>query len=371
MKRDYYDILGVGRGADEQTLKRAYRGMARKLHPDVNQDDPNAEAHFKELSEAYQVLSDPQKRAVYDRYGHEGLDGAAGGGAGFGDFGFGDIFDMFFGGSGQRGGRAAGPQRGADLRYDLLITYNEAAFGTDKDIEIPALADCDKCGGTGSASGAHPVKCSRCGGSGELRTQKQTFIGTVINTQTCPQCGGRGKSIPDPCPSCRGAGKKQTRKTVRINIPAGVDSGQKMRLMGEGEPGGLSGPSGDLYVFIFLQEHEFFKRDGQDVFCEVPISVVQASLGDEIEVPTLYGREKLKIPAGTQPGSVFRMREKGFPHLRGQHKGDQHVVVKVLVPTHLNAKQKQALDEFARLTGEDVKSPHKNFFDKMKDLFVN
>lgn len=369
-KRDYYEVLGVERGADPDTLKKAYRRMARQLHPDINPGDPEAESRFKELGEAYSVLSDADKRQVYDRYGHDGLSGGAGGFGGFEDMGFrgfGDIFEMFFGG-GARPGRS-GPCRGADLRYDIEISFGDAAFGSEAELEIPTLADCDACRGTGSVSGSHPAKCKRCGGSGEMRQTRQTIFGTVVNSSTCPACNGAGRLVPDPCPKCRGGGKMRSTKKVRITVPAGVDNGQKLRLVAEGEPGSLGGPAGDLYVFINVRPHEFFKRDGQDVFIEVPVSFAQAALGDEIEVPTLYGAEKLRVPAGTQTGSIFRLREMGFPHLRGRHKGDQHVLVKVQVPTGLNSAQKKAVEDFARIMGEDKRKPQSPLFDKMKDMF--
>jgi len=373
-KRDFYEILGVDRGADAESMKKAYRQMARKLHPDVNPGDPQAEARFKELSEAYQILSDPNKRAVYDRYGRDGLQGggAGGGFGGFDDFGlggFGDIFDMFFGGGARTRGGRTGPARGSDRRYDLEITFDEAAFGKEFDLEVPTLVDCDDCGGTGSASRSKRVTCRTCNGTGEFRQTRQTLFGTMINSQPCPACGATGKTVHDPCRVCGGIGKKRARKTVRVTVPAGVDTGQRLRLMGEGEEGRMGGPHGDLYVFITVREHEFFKRDGQDVFCEVPISMVQATLGDEIRIPTLYGFETLKIPPGTQPGAIFRLREKGFPHLRGRHKGDQHVMVKVQVPQKMDDKQRKSLEDFARLMGQDFKSPQIKFFDKMKNMF--
>lgn len=372
VKRDYYEILGVDRNADADTLKKAYRRLARQLHPDVNPGDPEAESRFKELGEAYQALNDPQKRAVYDQFGHDGLNGGGfggGGGFGFEDFGFGDIFDAFFGRSTRA--RRPGPRRGADLRYQLDITFEQAAKGFDKDIEIPTLLACDTCEGTGSTSGKKPEACKRCGGTGEMRTTRQTIFGTMINTSACPSCGGAGRAVPDPCRRCNGSGRAEGTKTVRITIPAGVDTGQKLRLSNEGVPGETGAPPGDLYVIINLLPHTFFQRDGQDVVCEVPISFTQAALGAEFEVPTLYGPEKLRIPPGTQTATVFRLREKGFPHLRGYHKGDQHVFVRVQVPTKLNAKQKTLLDEFAKLGGEDTSAPQAGLFSKLKDIFMN
>lgn len=369
-KRDYYEILGVDRGADGETLKKAYRRMARQSHPDVNPGDAEAESRFKEINEAYQVLTDDKKRAAYDRYGHDGLQGGAGPGD-YGMGGFGDIFDIFFGGGGGRqGGRQTGPRRGADTRYDLEITYEQAAAGAEVEIEIPSSEDCGACKGTGSASASTPAKCARCNGAGELRQTRQTLFGTMVNSQTCPSCGGAGRTITDPCRECRGRGKKPISKTLRVGIPAGVDTGQRLRVTAEGGEGDPGAPRGDLYVFIILRDHEFFKRDGQDVFCEVPVSMIQATLGDEIKVPTLYGEyEKIKIHPGTQPGTIFRVRERGFPHLRGRHKGDQHVLVKVQVPNKLDSKQRKAFEEFGRLMGEEVSRPQDGFFGKMKSMF--
>ena len=368
-KRDFYEVMGVPRTATQEELKKAYRQLARKLHPDVNPGDARAEERFKEVSEAYQALSDEQKRAVYDRYGHEGLSGRGTGGDGFGFGGFTDIFDMFFGGGGRGGGRPHGPARGSDLRYEIEISFRDAAFGKDAEIEIPSLTNCEKCKGTGSASGASPARCSRCGGTGEFRQSRQTLFGQMVNVQTCPSCRGTGTEIQDPCHSCRGTGRTRIAKKLRVSIPAGVDSGQRLRLTGEGEPGERGGPRGDLYVEIYIREHEFFKRDGQDVFCEIPISFTQAALGDDIDVPTLYGNHAIKIPPGTQTGSAFRLRGMGFPHLRGMHKGDQHVVMKVVTPDKLSAKQKKILTEFAEESGDEISRPQKKILKKLKEMF--
>ncbi len=373
VKRDYYEILSVDRNATDAELKKAYRKMARKYHPDVNPGDETSEAKFKEVSEAYQVLCDQEKRSIYDRYGHEGLSGGGmGGGMGFDDFGMGgfsDIFDVFFGGGGGRS-RQRGPSRGADLRYDLEITMRDAAFGADVEIEIPTMVDCAACNGSGSQSGAPPVHCPYCRGTGEIRQTRRTMFGQMVNVHPCPRCNGAGVMVDDPCPRCNGAGRVRGRKKVKVAVPAGVDTGQKLRLMGEGEPGDPGAPPGDLYVVIILKEHEIFKRDGQDVFCEIPISFTTAALGGDIEVPTLYGKEKIRIPAGTQTSQIFRLREKGFPHIRGKHKGDQHVVVKVVTPAKLNSKQKKLLREFALESGDSVTNPHKNIFEKVKDLLA-
>jgi molecular chaperone DnaJ len=367
-KRDYYEILGVPRNVTPDEMKKAYRQLARKLHPDVNPGDAGTGEKFKEVSEAYQVLSDDQKRAVYDRYGHEGLSGR-GSADDFGFGGFGDIFDMFFGGMRAGGARGHGPARGADLRFDIEISFYDAAFGKDAEIEIPSLINCEKCKGSGSRTGATPVKCSRCNGAGEIRHAKQTIFGQMINVQTCTSCRGAGMEIPDPCPECRGTGRARGSRKLRISVPPGVETGQRLRLSSEGEPGERGGPRGDLFIEIHVMEHEFFKRDGQDVFCEVPVSFTQAALGDDIEVPTLYGKQTIKIPAGTQTGTVFRLRGMGFPHLRGTHKGDQHVVAKVMVPEKLTAIQRKLLKEFAEEGGEDFSRPQKKIFRKLKEIF--
>ncbi len=368
-KRDYYELLGVQRTATAEELKKAYRQQARKWHPDVNPGDKSAEETFKEISEAYQVLSDDNKRTIYDRYGHDGLSGGGAGGMGFDDMGFGgfgDLFDMFFTGGTRARGRQRGPVRGSDLRYDLEITFADAAFGKEAEIEIPTMLGCERCGGTGSRSGSQPVKCSMCNGSGEVRQVKKTIFGQMVNVTTCPQCRGTGREMPDPCRECGGSGQVRGSKKLKVSIPAGVDSGQKLRLTGEGEQGERGGPAGDLYVVIFLKQHEFFSRDGQDVFCEIPISFVQAALGDKIEVPTLYGKEILKVPSGTQTGMVFRLREKGFPHLRGKHKGDQHVRVRVVTPEKLSSKQKKLLEDFRAESGNDENRPQKRLLNKVE-----
>jgi molecular chaperone DnaJ len=369
VKHDYYEVLGVAKSASKEEIKKAYRQLARQLHPDLNPGDRECEEKFKQISEAYQVLSDDQKRQMYDHYGHDGLSGGAAGADGFGFGGFSDIFDVFFGGGGGRGQRRGPvPTRGADLRYDLEISFRDAAFGKDAEIEIPTIVDCEKCKGSGSATGAAPATCLHCGGSGEVRHAKNTVFGQMVNVTTCPDCRGAGSKISDPCPACRGAGKSRRRKTVRVSIPAGVETGQKLRLVGEGEPGELGGPRGDLYVVIFVKEHEFFKRDGQDIYCELPIGIAQAALGCEIDAPTLYGDHRLKVPPGTQAGTVFRLREMGFPHLRGRHKGDQHVIVKIVTPSKLSPKQKKLLEEFAEASGEEINQPHLKILKKVKEM---
>lgn len=370
-KQDYYETLGVPRNATADDMKKAYRRLARQYHPDVNPDNPSAEAMFKEVSEAYQVLTDDEKRAAYDRYGHEGLSGAGMGGMDFGGFGFGDIFDMFFG-EGTRGrGRTAarGPRRGSDLRYDKSITIFDAAFGTEEEITIPDLADCPTCKGTGSRSGAPPVNCPACKGAGEIRNVRRTAFGQFVNVSPCIQCAGSGRSISDPCQECRGSGRVRGERKVAVKVPPGVSTGTRLRLSGEGEAGERGSARGDLYIFITVREHEFFKREGEHVFCEIPVSFVQLALGDDVEAPTLWGTEKLTIPAGTQSGMQFRLRGKGMPVLRGGHRGDQIVQLKVQVPKKLTSKQKQILKDFAVESGEDVHRPQKNFFNRFRDIF--
>ncbi len=375
-KRDYYEVLGVGRSATPEELKKAYRGLARKLHPDVNKDDPKAEEKFKEVSEAYEVLSDEQRRANYDRFGHDDpMQGAGGGAGGFGGFsgqdfgGFNDIFDMFFGGGG--GGRSRGPQRGADLEYQLTIDFKDAAFGLKKEIEIPRTETCDVCTGTGAKPGTKVETCATCHGSGMQEVYTNTPLGRMVNRRTCPTCRGSGKKISTPCTECKGQGTVRRRRKIEINIPAGVDTGTRMRVTGAGEAGDRGAPSGDLYIVIRVNTHDFFKREGNDIYCEVPITFVQAALGDEITVPTLYGRETLRVPEGTQTGTLFHLRSKGMPKLgNGVSKGDQHVRVIVQTPSKLTDRQKELFRELSREFGEDTHEQSKSFFERMKSSFL-
>ncbi len=362
-KRDYYDVLGVDRSADEQALKSAYRKLALKFHPDKNPGDKQAEDRFKEASEAYAVLSDPEKRARYDRFGHQngqGFEGFPFGGSSINDI-FGDIFGEMFGGP--RRGRPR--NRGSDLRYHLEISFEEAAFGTTSRITIPRPKACATCKGSGAKPGSGPRACPTCGGSGELRLTQGFFS----IARTCHHCQGQGHVIVDRCPDCNGAGASREQATVEVRIPPGVDTGTRLKLSGEGEPSPApGGHPGDLYVVVQVREHAVFRREDTEVLCEMPISFTQAALGATIEVPTLDGPVKMKIPAGTQTGKVFRMKGKGIPALSGGGRGDQHVRVAVETPTHLGKEQRALLERFAELSGEDSHPRAKSFWEKVADL---
>lgn len=377
-KRDFYEILGLTKGATDDDIKKAYRKLAMKYHPDRNLDDSSAEEKFKEVKEAYEILSDAQKRAAYDQYGHAGVDPQAGGGGGGGFGGFsgasfadlGDIFgDIFGGGRGSNGGSRSSNNvyRGADLRYTLEISLEEAAKGTETKIRIPTKDTCTSCNGTGAKPGTSAQTCPSCGGAGNIRIQQGFFS----IQQTCPRCHGSGKIIPEPCSSCNGSGQTRGQKTLAVKIPAGVDDGDRIRLAGEGEPGVNGGPRGDLYVVVHLKEHAVFKRENSDLHCELPISFTMAALGGEVEIPTLEGHAKIKIPAETQTGQVFRLRGKGIQGLRTQVNGDLFCHVFVETPVKLTERQKELLREFGESSqSNDSHHPKaKSFFDKVRDFF--
>ncbi|PWK08393.1 molecular chaperone DnaJ [Tumebacillus permanentifrigoris] len=373
-KRDYYEVLGVGKDATPEEVKKAYRKLARQYHPDVNKDDPSAGDKFKEVSEAYETLSDSNKRASYDRFGHQdpnqfggGGGGFGGGGQGFGDFG--DIFDMFFGGGGGGGrGQRNGPQRGQDLQYQMQVEFKEAAFGVEKTIEIPRWEECDTCDGSGAKPGTNVSSCSTCNGSGQQEQVVNTPLGRMVNRTTCRTCAGTGKKIEQKCGTCHGEGKVRKRRQMKINVPPGVDTGNRIRVSGAGEMGAKGGPPGDLFVVLVVRDHDFFEREGEDVYCEVPLTFVQAALGDEIEVPTIDGKVMLRIPEGTQTGKVFRLRGQGIPVLnRSNVRGDQHVRITVVTPNNLNDRQKELLRELASTMGEDTHEQERSMFERLKD----
>ena len=374
-KRDYYEILVVERSSTEEDIKRSYRKLAVKFHPDKNPGDHEAEERFKELGEAYDVLMDAQKRAAYDRYGHAAFQqGGMGGGGGFHDpfdlvrdvfgagGGSGGIFDHFFGGG---GGDSSGRQRGSDLRYDMQITLEEAAFGAEKEIEIRKLDACGSCEGSGAQKGSKALTCPTCRGRGQVVASRGFFQ----VAQTCPQCHGTGQVIEKPCKSCHGDGRVEKTSRVKIKVPAGIDSESRLRSSGGGEAGLRGGPSGDLYVVLHIKEHDVFVRDGMDLRCEVPLPFTTAALGGEIRVPTLEGAVSLKIPAGTQSGAVFRVRGQGMPGLQSSARGDILTHVQVEVPSRLNQEQREALVRFSELCGEDNSPIHKGFYERLKDLF--
>jgi molecular chaperone DnaJ len=375
-KRDYYEILGVTRSASDDELKKAYRRLAKQYHPDANKEQ-GAEARFIEVNEAYEILSDSQKRATYDRFGHAGLNNGMGGASSY-DFGgfssINDIFETFFAGTGASTQRRSGTQRGADLRYDLTITFEEAVFGCQKEIELPRWEACSACRGSGAQPGTSTSRCSACQGSGEIRRVQQSIFGQFVNVSMCERCRGEGRVITTPCEKCRGQGRVRNNRHVVVNIPAGVDDGINVRVTGEGEVSARGGTPGNLYVILTVKPHQFFKRQGNDILYELPISFTQATLGDEVEVPTVDSKTTiLKIPAGTQSNRSFRLKGMGVPVVHSSARGDQHVIVKVVTPTSLTAEQKRLLEEFARLEREQSeqndKNIFRNLFEKTKDVF--
>ena len=377
-KRDYYDVLGVSKTATADELKKAYRKLARQYHPDVNKDNPEAAEKFKECSEAYSVLSDETKRSQYDQFGHAAFENGGGPGAG-GFSGFGgaggmeDIFDMFFGGQG-RGGfgtrrSKSGPQRGADLRLDLEITFEEAAFGVEKEVRLNREDTCEHCQGSGAEPGSEIEVCPDCHGTGEIQFTQNTMFGQMVNVRPCSRCHGQGRITKNPCKACGGDGRIKKEKKLKVKIPAGVDTDSRLRVSGEGEAGLRGGGKGDLYVYLYVKPHKYFERDGTTDLCEIPINIVQATLGAEIKVPTLDGQVVMKVPEGTQPGKVLRLKGKGIASLRNGVRGDQLVTIKVVVPSKLNDKQKDALKKFADVSGDNINPEEKSFMKKIADLF--
>ena len=372
-KRDYYEVLGVSKGASDDEIKKAYKKLARKYHPDLNPDNKEAEEKFKEANEAYEILSDREKRGRYDQFGHAGVDpnfGAGGGGFdGSFDFGdLGDIFGSFFGG-GFGGGRRSNPnapQRGESIRLSLILSFEEAAFGCEKAVTVERLEPCPSCQGSGCAEGTTPEVCPDCHGTGTVQVRRQTPMGVFATSSPCTRCGGKGKIIHQPCRECRGAGSVRKRKTIQASIPAGIDNGQTISIRGQGNAGKNGGPAGDLRVTITVRPHEIFRRDGTSVLCEAPITFAQAALGAELEIPTIDGKVKYDIPEGTQSGTVFRLKGKGIPSINGRGRGDQYVTVYIETPRNLSKEQKEALRKFAETMGDENYEERKGFFGKGK-----
>lgn len=371
-KRDFYEVLGVSRSATDDEIKKAYRKLAKKYHPDLNPDDSSAEQKFKEVSEAYEILSDKEKRSRYDQFGHAGVDpnfGAGGGAGGFGGFGgfdmgdiFGDIFGGGFGGFGGRSSTRRGPKRGSDVNTEITITFEEAVFGCEKEISLYRIETCPDCNGSGAQPGTEVTTCSVCGGRGQVTTTQRTILGNMQTVTTCSACGGKGKVAKEPCSKCAGKGRVRKSRKIKVKIPAGIDNGQTISLGGQGNAGEQGAPNGDLYVSVYVKPSQTFERNGFDVSYKMDISFAEAALGASVEVPTLDGKVKYEIPEGTQPGTVFRFKGKGIPYLKRSGRGDQYVMVNVVVPKHLSAKQKELLKEFAGMTNGKGKS--KGFFDK-------
>ena len=383
-KRDYYEVLGVSKDADAKEIKKAYRKLAMKYHPDKNPGDKAAEEKFKEINEAYEVLSDEEKRSTYDRFGHDGLNGQAGfgGGQGFGGFGgsggfggfediFGDIFGSGFGGFGGSGGssRRRGPRRGADIRQSVTIKFEEAAFGKKIKVKINRSEECDECHGSGAKPGTTKKTCPTCHGSGTVQSVQRTPFGNIASQRTCSTCNGEGEINESPCNKCHGKGSVRKTKTIEVDIPAGIDDGQMIKLSGQGEVGEKGGPRGDLYIVVNVQKHEIFTREGYDVYIEMPIRFTQAALGDKLEVPTLDGKVSYNLPEGTQTGTVFRLREKGIPKLRSNSRGDQYVKVRIDTPKKLNDEQKELLRKFDESCGNKVHEKQRSWKSKIDNFF--
>lgn len=377
-KRDYYEVLGVSKSASDDEIKKAYRKLAKKYHPDVNPGDQAAEAKFKEVNEAYSILSDKEKRARYDQFGHAGVDpnygaGGPGGGFGFdmGDIDLGDIFGSFFGGGfggfgGSSSARRNGPQKGESLRANLTITFEEAAFGCEKEVSVDRMEQCGTCHGNGCATGTTPEVCPDCHGTGQVQVRRQTPMGVFATSSPCGRCGGKGKIIHQPCPDCRGSGAVRRRKTIQVSIPAGIDNGQTISVRGQGSAGKNGGPAGDLLVTITVRPHELFRREGTSVLCDAPITFAQAVLGAELEIPTIDGKVKYDLPEGTQSGTTFRLKGKGIPAINGRGRGDQYVTVYIETPRNLNREQKEALKKFAESVGDNNYEERRKFFRKFK-----
>jgi molecular chaperone DnaJ len=368
-KRDYYEVLGIPRDASPDDIKAAFRRLARQYHPDVSQEE-NAEEHFKEINEAYSILSDPDKRGAYDRFGHAGVQNQGG----MPDFSvdFGDLFDEFFGGFGGFGRSANrrtrnAPRRGTDLQYNIDLTFEESSFGVEKEIEISRDEVCETCGGKGAEPGTSPVRCSTCNGTGEVRQVRQTLLGSMVQVSTCPVCNGKGETIATPCHTCSGRGLVRRNRKKVVSVPAGVDNGNQIRLAAEGQPGDNGGPNGNLYLVIRVLSHKYFRRRDNDILLDLDINIAQATLGAEVDVPTVDGPTKLKIPAGIQPGKVLRMHGKGVPHLRGNGRGDQMVVVNVEVPKNLTSDQRILMEKLAESLGSEVRPAERGFLDWLKE----
>lgn len=371
-KRDYYEVLGVSKSASQDEIKRAYRKLAKANHPDLNPGDKAAEARFKEVNEAYEILSDSDKKARYDQYGHAGVDPNFGAGGGFdGGFDFGDLGDIFgsFFGGGFGGGRRSNPnapQRGESIRLSLAISFEEAAFGCEKAVTVERMEPCDTCHGNGCAPGATPEVCPDCHGTGQVQVRRQTPMGVFATTSPCSRCGGKGKIIHQPCKDCHGTGAVRRRKTIQASIPAGIDQGQTISIRGQGHAGVNGGPAGDLLITITVRPHDLFRREGTSVLCEAPITFAQAVLGAELEIPTIDGKVKYDLPEGTQSGTTFRLKGKGIPAINGRGRGDQYVTVYIETPRNLNKEQKEALKKFAEAVGDNNYEERKKFFKKFK-----